>query len=355
MIDRNVEFPNRFRMTKVEGTDDIYDLIPAPGEVIAPGDTFSKANMLPDSIPAALGLKMGNPQVKDALNVLANVGNVHVWDRTIFLEEEIPAGYELGPVSSGSFVIGGNSSRQDSTWTYGTEISVDDGGNVSLTGDTATVSGYNSYTGELVSTLGILVGKFAKCTDTVSGTTIGIPENTIVFFPEDAVVTKTTRDGDTVAVINKYQSVEGHKKIPAGTTTDYLTSTDRNAYTEGTVDNTTITYLGQLGGGARIEVGSYVGTGTYGSLNPITLTFVGIPKLVIVEREQRSGNSYSNGLGVFFYGQKIAQVHWNLRGSGSSNANVVLSWNQNAVSWYGNDSSAHLNDENTTYHYIAIG
>ena len=200
-----------------------YEYIKLEDEPDEEGDFFNKANMLPDSIPAALGLKMENPQVKDALNVLANIGNVHVWQR----------------VQSG--------------------------------------------------------------------------------------------------------------------VTDYLTSTDRNAYTEGTVDSTTITYLGQLGGGARIEVGSYVGTGTYGSLNPITLTFVGIPKLVIVEREQESVNAYSNGLGVFFYGQKIAQVHWNLNGSGYSNVNVVLSWNQNAVSWYGDDSSAHLNDENTTYHYIAIG
>ena len=46
------------------------------------GDLFSKANMLPDSIPAALGLKMANPQVKDALNVLARVGNLHVWEKS---------------------------------------------------------------------------------------------------------------------------------------------------------------------------------------------------------------------------------------------------------------------------------
>ena len=243
---------------------------------------------IPDSITSMLGIPAPGT-INSALNVLAHVGNLHVWDRTIVLDEGIPAGYELGPVSNGSFVIGGNSSRQDSTWTYGTEISVDDGGNVSLTGDTATVRGYNSYTGELVSTLGILVGKFAKCTDT--GTTIGIPENTIVFFPEDAVVTKTTRDSDTVAVINKYQSVEGHKKIPAGTTTDYLTSTDRNAYTDGTVDNTTITYLGQLGEGARIEVGSYVGTGTYGTGKETSIHLPFVASLIIIVGRKIGDNS----------------------------------------------------------------
>lgn len=157
MIDRNVEFPNRFRMTLVPGTDDIYEVVPAPGDVIAAGDTFSKVNMLPDSIPALLGLKMANPQVKDALNVLANVGNLHVWERV-----------------------------------------------------------------------------------------------------QDGV-------------------------------TDYLTSTDRNAYTDGTVGNTTITYLGQLGGGARIEVVSYVGTGTYGVNNPCSITADFKIKAVLYVAEMRDG------------------------------------------------------------------
>ncbi len=71
--------------------------------------------------------------------------------------------------------------------------------------------------------------------------------------------------------------------------TDYLTSTDRNAYTDGTVGNTTITYLGQLGGGARIEVVSYVGTGTYGVNNPCSITADFKIKAVLYVAEMRDG------------------------------------------------------------------
>ena len=68
MQDRNVEFPNRFRMVKVEGTDDIYDVIPAPGEVLNPGTLLNKANLLTDETAAALGLGLANPTIDDAFN-----------------------------------------------------------------------------------------------------------------------------------------------------------------------------------------------------------------------------------------------------------------------------------------------
>lgn len=56
MIDRNVQFPNRFQLTKVEGTDDIYDLTPAPGTVEAEGDLINKATLLKDSTAEMYGL-----------------------------------------------------------------------------------------------------------------------------------------------------------------------------------------------------------------------------------------------------------------------------------------------------------
>lgn len=66
MQDRNVEFPNRFRMVKVEGTDDIYDMIPAPGDVLNPGTLLNKANLLTDETAAALGLESEDPTVNGA-------------------------------------------------------------------------------------------------------------------------------------------------------------------------------------------------------------------------------------------------------------------------------------------------
>lgn len=72
MIDRNVQYPQRYQLVKVEGTDDIYDLIPAPGEVSAKGTLINKATLLKDATAALFGL--GTDAVPDdalsAINTL---------------------------------------------------------------------------------------------------------------------------------------------------------------------------------------------------------------------------------------------------------------------------------------------
>ena len=334
MIDRNVEFPNRFRMTKVEGTDDIYDLIPAPGEVIAPGDTFSKANMLPDSIPAALGLKMANPQVKDALNVLAHVGNLHVWERVQTYAEEVPAGYTLGELQENVLVFTGNNNSQSVLY-YADSISVDKYGMVSL----VSPSSYAFYANSNFSPGYYAKGKFFYINPNAGSTAI----DGIWFLPSDS---NLNRDGAKYFAPT-IQKVTGYAAIPAGTTTDYLTSTDRNAYTDGAVDNTTITYLGQLGGGARIEVGSYVGTGTYGSSNPNSLTFGFEPKAVLFwSPDNNQTIAYVNG------GTTIFGFYQNYSDDRDS---ATCSLSGNTLSWYASDARCQGNVSGTTYYYTAIG
>lgn len=56
MTDRNVQFPNRYQLSKVEGTDDIYDLIPAPGTVTDEGTLINKDTLLQDATAAMYGL-----------------------------------------------------------------------------------------------------------------------------------------------------------------------------------------------------------------------------------------------------------------------------------------------------------
>ena len=56
MQDRNVQWPNRYQLTKVPGTDDIYDLTPAPGTITAEGTMINKATMLQDLTCDVLGL-----------------------------------------------------------------------------------------------------------------------------------------------------------------------------------------------------------------------------------------------------------------------------------------------------------
>lgn len=475
MIDRNVEFPNRFRMTKVEGTDDIYDIIPAPGEVIAPGDTFSKANMLPDSIPALLGLKMANPQVKDALNVLANVGNLHVWERVQTYSEpvpEVPAGYTFGSEQSVVAVGTSDGSSYYCTIYYADSVTVSSDGVVSLSNPSNQRNRIYDWIGSST-----LAGKFCIMGEYDGSTNLVKPtENGGVVFYVPSGGTIAYNESTKQITISKYQSVTGYPytpAIPAGTTTDYLTSTDPNAYpkqsaeggqdayytlgdvvsgatiatlitnstvsftvkksdsvnvsengvvslpstaTENTVSlnndsdkdsifsnykgcfiqlvgnsnvtvnigdviwipsdavfsglnpitvskyqpvtghaaipaNTTITitYLGQLGGGARIEVGSYVGTGTYGKTNPNSLTFGFEPKLVLIR-----GVKPARGAALLIHGVEGSYIYWGYN-TGSSYRQIVCTWNGKNLSFYANNSDCYCNVQSDKYLYIAIG
>lgn len=92
MTDRNVQWPNRYQLTKVPGTDDIYDLTPAPGTITEEGTMINKATLLSDETAELLGLP--NTAVPDdafgALGSRAPVGSI-LW----YTGENVPTGYLL--------------------------------------------------------------------------------------------------------------------------------------------------------------------------------------------------------------------------------------------------------------------
>lgn len=115
--------------------------------------------------------------------------------------------------------------------------------------------------------------------------------------------------------------------------------------------------------GVKIEVGSYVGTGTYGASNKNTLSFGFEPKLVILE----NATGYS---GMMLNGINYARIQY-LPNTYSA---FVLSWSGNTLSWYctkayyanGTNAEANAHTDNIsaayqynksgeTYRYIAIG
>ena len=62
-----MQYPNRYQLKKVEGTDDIYDLTPAPGEVSEEGTLINKATLLKDATAALYGYSDPGPIVPDHL------------------------------------------------------------------------------------------------------------------------------------------------------------------------------------------------------------------------------------------------------------------------------------------------
>lgn len=66
MKDRAVEHPERYRIVPVEGTDNIVDLVPVPGEVTEEGTPINKSTLLRDETANILKITSGDPTVDDA-------------------------------------------------------------------------------------------------------------------------------------------------------------------------------------------------------------------------------------------------------------------------------------------------
>ena len=102
---------------------------------------------------------------------------------------------------------------------------------------------------------------------------------------------------------------------------------------------------------AKITQGSYVGTGTDGESNPNTLTFDFIPKFVLVLCDD--ANHADCAL------MMLNPSRYGCCTSGPDGRHRVT-WSAKTVSWYyldGNGSYAlyQMNEDQTTYHYVAIG
>lgn len=98
-----------------------------------------------------------------------------------------------------------------------------------------------------------------------------------------------------------------------------------------------------------IETGSYVGTGTYGSGNPNSLTFNGSPKIVFLKQPPPSGSNPGKA-DVFLIYPGTSFV---FDGNGSM-LKITVQWEQNKVKWYSNAANTQFNENGETYVYAAI-
>lgn len=71
MDDRSVQYPQRYQLKKVDGTDDIYDLIPAPGEITEEGTLINKSALLKDETAALFKDLPEDPVPDDVFKVLS--------------------------------------------------------------------------------------------------------------------------------------------------------------------------------------------------------------------------------------------------------------------------------------------
>lgn len=108
--------------------------------------------------------------------------------------------------------------------------------------------------------------------------------------------------------------------------------------------------------GCRIQVGSYVGTGTYGVDNPTTINLSFQPKMLIIEADGKyqalNGNNSGPRLIVAMYGMENQYVTYSM---GNQAGSTVFAWNGTAVSWYGTALNAAMNTAGTTHRWAVIG
>ena len=100
--------------------------------------------------------------------------------------------------------------------------------------------------------------------------------------------------------------------------------------------------------GAKIVVGSYVGTGEYGAEHPTSITFDFTPKLFFLFEDDTASESGTKHAAVVLWG-------WTSQLSYKSGSNQ-LSYDGNTIRWYSTSSaSVQINNLGSTYHYAAIG
>lgn len=236
-----------------------------------------------------------------------------------------PARYTLGDVVTGKYILGwvapGNT---DIKIDVSSALTVSDSGDVSMSNPSIGQS-FNTATSDLL-------GKFIRANTygITSSNTQGyqLPSG-IIHIPSTATIKNevipSISSSSQWVTIDRYQPVTGYAAIPAGTT---------------------IEYLGKLGDKARVQVVSYVGTGTYGSSNPNSLTFDRSPRLVIVKA------SSSGNIAFFAPGNNASQ---SLPGTSSSNRlSVTWSNNNKTMSWRGESAPAQLNQSGNKYTVIVI-
>ncbi len=244
------------------------------------------------------------------------------------------AGYTLGEVVTGNFQVGYLSNVSEVNWNYSDALNVADNGTLTLKNptpakiNTATSSGYQNPS--------VLLGHFAVVTghkENIPGSPFA--DEQIVYIPSNAVVSGM--------YIDRYQPVTGYAAIPAGTT---------------------IEYLGKLGDKARVQVVSYVGTGTYGSSNPNSLTFDFAPKVVLFLRGYKKGSTQFN----YLYGSygddslvivtaDLSETFSTYNGFGRySSAYAKKDTTGHVISWYNtHDANSQANATGCTHYFLAIG
>lgn len=111
---------------------------------------------------------------------------------------------------------------------------------------------------------------------------------------------------------------------------------------------------------ARIAIGSYTGTGNFGSGSPCTLACSFAPKLLILPYNtwSASTNNYTNGFGIALKNATYsgATSFFYILGPSTYPGNFgTFTWGTSTVSWYDSSALRQANVLGTAYPYLLLG
>lgn len=308
-------------------------------------NTYNKEQIMTSETAALFGL--GTDAVPDNIlellgnNIYNGLGNQYLWEK-----QKETYKYEAVIDSSNSRFVAFSTTVYEETYDlqYSNSINIDESGKITLYNPMTITISYSNWK-QISHTL---LGKYYK---TSSGTIVK-DVNTIT-YPDtstDASGSPTTYTcyiwGRLVTTKKSLDHIEYY---------GYVNSSSPDAYPPTEPDGYTYTALGQLGGFAKIETGSYTGTGTYGSSNPNTLTFEFEPKILIISSPII--NEYSN-ITIIYATRGGVSISGPISSGGSTQVTpgMASSINNNTVYFYNNTSaSRQKNESGILYDYLAIG
>lgn len=318
------------------------------------GTPLNKANLLTDSTAAKLGLST-DASVNDALRELSYVANWYVWVKIASVgkctEEEFGSGV-------GAFSFWHSDSGIN--FMYFDEMEIRSDGFVAKNPTGISINTTTVANG----TLDVLKGKYVAF---YSSSNTGI--QVLYHFPADTTM------GYYVDSNNYYiTSTSGFTKytnpVVESSVIGYAASADNNAYPQdGEVDGVHYKYVKQIGeAGAKIETGSYTGTGTVGSAdNATVITIPETTKLLFIMREKHSSaqgstttiipvwklSSSYDPIGILSLSlENAVNTSWGNAG----NAAIYAKFDNGTFSAYasGEDPQVQFNHAATQYHYLAV-
>ena len=362
MKDRSVQYPKRYRLTKIPGTDDIYDLDPAPGEITEEGTLINKGTLLSDDTAAKFFESLvGTETVDQVLGLLGNY-NLHWWRRRTVIRT---VNYRFPTATTSNYQT--IYTTYDLAYSASLEVNADK--QVVLSNPTVV----EVTSSNIESLLYAVRGKFWA----VQNKGTGNPWVPNYVSSSDAPVSASGGNYNVGAdTASSYYSVS----TSIGNW-EYLQSHYRDTYPDsGESDGYEYQYLGKPLDNAvtapKISTGSYTGTGTSGSTNPNTLTFDFEPKIIMImdcvdgldksygsnwtwkfwNNTKYFGLNYARGVGfgAVYVNYNSGYYNYYLCGKKSEDGKTY-SWYMETSDSYPNHAAFQANVAGRKYSYFALG